>query len=76
MTERKNPGRPRKWASDAERMRARRAAQRADREMYAEAGRARVLPAPRRPIPPRPLVEQPPCRTPKVCTTSNNSSNS
>lgn len=43
MTERKNPGRPRKWASDAERMRARRAAQRADREKYAEAGRAKVL---------------------------------
>lgn len=43
MTERRNPGRPRKWASDAERMRARRAAQRADREKYAEAGRAKVL---------------------------------
>ncbi len=37
------PGRPRKWNSDAERMRARRAAQRADRERYAEERRSEVL---------------------------------
>ena len=30
--EKRKPGRPRKWASDAERMRATRAAQRAERE--------------------------------------------
>ena len=44
MTEPPNkPGRPRKWKSDAERMRARRAAQRADRERYAEQKRVEVL---------------------------------
>jgi len=43
MTERRKPGRPRKWASDAERMRAKRAAQRADRERSAEEQRTKVL---------------------------------
>lgn len=45
MTEPRKPGRPRKWTSDAERMRARRAAQRADRERYAQERRLDVLEA-------------------------------
>ena len=40
--EKRKPGRPRKWASDAERMRATRAAKRAERE--AVAGRAAKVP--------------------------------
>jgi len=43
MTQAKKPGRPRKWASDAERMRARRAAQSAERERIAEELRTSVL---------------------------------
>ena len=37
--EKRKPGRPRKWASDAERMRATRAAQRAEREAATAANR-------------------------------------
>lgn len=43
MAEHRRPGRPRKWNSDAERMRARRASQRADRERFGEEQRAKVL---------------------------------